>query len=92
MLNEPHIPITDLQRIQAPALIMGGDEDAITLEHLVEIYRNIPKAHLLILPGATHLIHQKEYERYDSIAERFLRQPYSRPTAREEIEQEIRQQ
>ena len=86
MLNEPHVPITDLHRIQAPALIMGGDEDIIPIEHLVEIYRNVPKAHLLILPGATHFIHQKEYERYNSIAERFLRQPYTRPTARQEIE------
>lgn len=88
MLNEPHIAVADLHKIQAPALIMGGDADVITLEHLIEIYRNIPKAHLAILPGATHFIHQKEYERYNSIAERFLREPFTRPTAKQEIENE----
>jgi pimeloyl-ACP methyl ester carboxylesterase len=88
MLNEPHIALTALHKIQAPALIMGGDDDEITPEHLIEIYRNIPKAHLAILPGATHFNHQKQYERYNSIAERFLREPFTRPTARQEIENE----
>jgi pimeloyl-ACP methyl ester carboxylesterase len=88
MLNEPHIAVTDLHKIQAPALIMGGDADVITPEHLIEIYRNTPKAHLAILPGATHFIHQKEYERYNSMAERFLREPFTRPTAKQEIENE----
>jgi pimeloyl-ACP methyl ester carboxylesterase len=89
MLNEPHIALTALHKIQAPALIMGGDDDEITPEHLIEIYRNIPKAHLAILPGATHFNHQKQYERYNSIAERFLREPFTRPTARQEIENEL---
>jgi pimeloyl-ACP methyl ester carboxylesterase len=88
MLNEPHIPLADLHRIQAPALILGGDDDEIKPEHLIEIYRNIPKAHLAILPGATHFNHQKQYERYNSIAERFLAQPFARPTAKQEIENE----
>ncbi len=30
MLNEPHIPATELHRIKTPTLIMGGDEDVIT--------------------------------------------------------------
>jgi len=86
MLNEPHIPATELHRSKTPTLIMGGDEDVIRLEHLIEIYRNIPNAHLLIMPGATHFIHQKQYVLYNSTAERFLTHPYTRPTARQEIE------
>jgi pimeloyl-ACP methyl ester carboxylesterase len=88
MLNEPHIATTDLHKIASPALIIGGDDDVIPLEHLIEIYRNIPKAQLAILPGATHFNHQKQYERYNSIAERFLRQAFARPTAKQEIENE----
>jgi pimeloyl-ACP methyl ester carboxylesterase len=88
MLNEPHIATTDLHKIASPALIIGGDDDVIPLEHLTEIYRNIPKAYLAILPGATHFNHQKQYERYNSIAERFLSQPFVRPTAKQEIENE----
>src|SRR5262249_2764754 len=88
MLSETHIPLADLHRIQAPALILGGDDDMIKPEHLIEIYRNIPKAHLAILPGGTHFNHQKQYELYNSIAERFLTQPFARPTAKQEIENE----
>ena len=86
MLNEPHVPTSDLQRIQAPALIIGGDEDAITPEHLLEIYRNIPRAHLFIMPGATHFMLRDQYELYNTMAERFLRRPFERPTTRQVLE------
>ena len=88
MLNGPHIPVADLHRILAPTLIMGGDDDVIPPEHLIEIYRNIPRAHLAILPGATHFNHQKHYAAYNSFAERFLRDPFTRPRAKQEIESE----
>jgi pimeloyl-ACP methyl ester carboxylesterase len=86
MLDEPHIPLGDLRRIQAPALIIGGDEDVITPEHLLEIYRSIPKAHLFIVPGATHFALREEYELYNAAAERFLRRPFERPTTRQVLE------
>ncbi|MCF0071106.1 alpha/beta hydrolase [Dyadobacter sp. CY261] len=44
-------PESDLTRIQAPALIMSGDQDVIKIEHVVEVSRLIPKAQLVILPG-----------------------------------------
>lgn len=44
-------PKEDLTRIQAPALIMSGDQDVIKTEHVVEISRLIPHARLVILPG-----------------------------------------
>ena len=88
MLNGPHIPAADLQRIAAPTLIMGGDDDVVTLEHLIEIYRNVPKAQLAILPGATHFNNQKHYQTYSAFAEHFLANLFSRPTARQEIENE----
>ena len=43
MLEEPNIPVSDLKRITAPTLIVGGDEDIMPLEHLIEIYTKIPK-------------------------------------------------
>jgi pimeloyl-ACP methyl ester carboxylesterase len=88
MLNGPHITATELRKIARPVLIIGGDDDVIPLEHLIEIYRNIPKAHLAILPGATHFNHQKQYKRYNSLAQQFLSEPFTRPTARQEIENE----
>ena len=52
MLEEPNIPVSDLKRITAPTLIVGGDDDIMPLQHLVEIYTNIPQAQLFIIPEA----------------------------------------
>ncbi len=40
-----------IRAIKASALIVQGDQDVVTTEHAVELYRNIPGASLLILPG-----------------------------------------
>jgi pimeloyl-ACP methyl ester carboxylesterase len=87
MLAEPQIPANDLWRIKAPTLIVGGDEDVIRPEHLLEIYRAVPQAHLFIVPGATHFILREEYEWYNRAAERFLTRPFTRPTSRQVLEQ-----
>jgi pimeloyl-ACP methyl ester carboxylesterase len=43
----------DLRSIQAPALIVIGDQDVPRPEHAVEMYRLLPHGRLAILPG-TH--------------------------------------
>lgn len=40
-----------LRNITAPTLILGGDQDVMTVEHFVEMFRLFPKAELAILPG-----------------------------------------
>ena len=57
----------DIQRIEAPTLIIIGDSDAIRLEHAVEMFRllgggvmgdlaGLPKSQLAVLPGTVHFI------------------------------------
>jgi pimeloyl-ACP methyl ester carboxylesterase len=92
MLSEPHIPISELHRIQVPVLISGADDDIIKAEHLLEIYRNLPHAQLSIMPGATHDLHQEQYGRFNAMAEVLLRSPFSRPTTKAEIEGEVLEQ
>ncbi len=41
----------DIKSIQAPTLIIIGDKDIVRPEHAVEMYRLIPHARLVILPG-----------------------------------------
>ena len=41
----------DLRSIKAPALIINGDKDVVTNEHVLKMSRLIPKAELMILPG-----------------------------------------
>jgi len=41
----------DIRSIQAPTMILGGDDDVVRPEHLVEMYRLLPHGRLVILPG-----------------------------------------
>jgi len=41
----------DIQSIQAPALVVAGDQDLPLPEHTVEMYRLLPHGRLAILPG-----------------------------------------
>jgi pimeloyl-ACP methyl ester carboxylesterase len=79
----PNIPNDELAKIQAPVLIMAGDGDLIKLEHILEIYLSIPKAQLFIMPGATHFMLRDEYSLFNQITERFLDNPFKRPTTKE---------
>lgn len=54
LVENPHIPHTDLEKISCPTLVIGGDHDVIKEEHTMEIYKNIPKAYLWILPNSGH--------------------------------------
>jgi pimeloyl-ACP methyl ester carboxylesterase len=42
----------DLRSIKAPTLVMASDQDVVTPEHSLAMYRILPDAKLAILPGA----------------------------------------
>ncbi|MCJ7935679.1 MAG: alpha/beta hydrolase [Chryseobacterium sp.] len=52
--EQPHIDPKTLHSIKVPVLVVGGDNDVIKPEHTLEIFRNIPKANLWILPNSGH--------------------------------------
>jgi len=54
LMNQPNIPTNDLSKINAKVLIVAGDKDIIKNKHSIEIFENIPDAHLCIMPGETH--------------------------------------
>lgn len=56
LIENPHISQNDLQKIQCPTLVIGGDHDVIKEEHTLEIYKNISRAYLWILPNSGHSI------------------------------------
>ncbi len=45
------VPEEEIRAIKAPSLIIAGDKDVPTPEHLVEMYRNLPNSSLIIVPG-----------------------------------------
>ncbi|MBC9724204.1 alpha/beta fold hydrolase [Streptomyces sp. TRM68367] len=54
--TQPTIPEEDLARIGAPTLVLVGDDDLITLEHTVALYRAIPGSELAVVPGTSHAL------------------------------------
>lgn len=83
MAKYPNFSSNELLKIQAQVLIMAGDDDAIKLEHIIDIYNHIPKAQLFIMPGATHFMLREEFALFNKILERFLDSPFKRPTTKE---------
>jgi pimeloyl-ACP methyl ester carboxylesterase len=76
LAEQPHIPLTDLQRISCPSLIIGGDHDVIKEEHTMLIYKNIPKAYLWILPGSGHSTPIFYKDDFNKVVDRFFSTPY----------------
>jgi pimeloyl-ACP methyl ester carboxylesterase len=75
---EPDISIEDLGHINAPTLILVGDDDFIPLEHTIELYRAIPHSELAVVPGTSHGHFMEKPSLVNRIVLDFLDQP-SRP-------------
>lgn len=76
MLVEPNIPLTDLQKIKCPVLVMGGDNDGIKPEHTLQIFQNIPQAYLWLFPAAGHGTLQRYSNEFNTKVNEFFTQPY----------------
>jgi len=79
LVDQPNIPTKDLSKIKAKVLIIAGDKDIIKNEHSVEIFENIPKAQLCIMPGETHFAPASSPEVFNALANKFLSEPFKRP-------------
>jgi pimeloyl-ACP methyl ester carboxylesterase len=53
-LEEPTLTADDLRRVKARTLVMVGDDDEVRLEHTIAMYRGIPNAELMVVPGTSH--------------------------------------
>ncbi|HMG66819.1 MAG TPA: alpha/beta hydrolase [Chitinophagaceae bacterium] len=76
LIEQPHIPLSDLHKISCPSLIIGGDHDVIKEEHTMLIYKNIPKAYLWILPASGHSTPIVYKDDFNEVVDRFFSTPY----------------
>jgi pimeloyl-ACP methyl ester carboxylesterase len=83
LVEQPNIKTSELRKISADVMIMGGDRDAIRNEHLLEMHNNIPGSLLCILPGTTHFPYQDRTEWFLSIMYDFFNNPPRRTTTAE---------
>lgn len=79
LLYQPNISHEDLQKIEASVLVIAGDRDVVKNKHTVEIFENIPSAHLSIMPGATHFAPASNPELFNGIVNKFLSENFTRP-------------
>lgn len=80
LVEQPHIKTSDLKKIKADVMIMGGDRDAIRNKHLLEMYENIPGSLLCILPGTTHFVYEDRTKWFMEILFDFFDTPPRRTT------------
>jgi pimeloyl-ACP methyl ester carboxylesterase len=52
--REPNMSLEELGRISAPTLVLVGDDDLVSIEHTVALFRAIPNSELAVIPGASH--------------------------------------
>ncbi len=76
MALEPHISLTDLQKISCPVLVVGGDNDVIKPSHTLQIFENIPQAYLWILPASGHATLQRYKVEFNTKVRDFFSQPF----------------
>ncbi|HKC91676.1 MAG TPA: alpha/beta hydrolase, partial [Candidatus Limnocylindria bacterium] len=54
--TEPTLTTDDLRTISAPALVMVGDDDLMTLAHTASLYESLPRGQLAVIPGTSHAV------------------------------------
>ena len=55
-LTGPTLAAEQLAGVPARTLVLSGDDDAVTLEHTIEMYRSLPEAELAVVPGTSHVL------------------------------------
>jgi pimeloyl-ACP methyl ester carboxylesterase len=78
LCEEPNIPLSDLHKISALTLVMGGDHDVIPVTHTVQIWQNIPRAWLWIFPNSGHSTPVVYAEEFNRKVDLFFQSPYRR--------------
>ncbi|GAA2778737.1 pimeloyl-ACP methyl ester carboxylesterase [Nonomuraea dietziae] len=60
MSEEQGLASADLDAVTCPTLVMAADDDIVTLEHTLALYRGLRDAQLAVVPGTSHLLlHEK---------------------------------
>ena len=69
----------DLNKISIPVLVMAGDHDFTSIEENAEIFRDLPRAQLIIVPGSNHGTFSSRPELVNLAIREFLDPPSSDP-------------
>ena len=71
-LTGPTLAAEQLAGVPARTLVMSGDDDAVSLEHTIEMYRSLPRAELAVVPGTSHVLFMEKPALVTQLALDFL--------------------
>lgn len=74
LMTQPHIPLENLSRIDAPTLVLVGDDDIVSLEHTFALFRAIPNSQLAVVPGTSHTAMMEKPELVNRLVLDFIEQ------------------
>ena len=70
--EEPALPQSELRGVGSRTLVMFGDDDLMTLEHVIAMYEGIPNSELAVVPGTSHFLLQEKPTLCNTIIVDFL--------------------
>ena len=70
--QEPGLEPGELNTVTCPVLVVAADDDIVTLEHTLELYRNLRDGQLAIVPGTSHLLLQERPQLCTGLVADFL--------------------
>jgi pimeloyl-ACP methyl ester carboxylesterase len=70
--REPALTAADVSVVTQRTLVMAGDDDIITLEHTIDLYRAIPNSELAVVPGTSHFLLQEKPTACNTVIVDFL--------------------
>jgi pimeloyl-ACP methyl ester carboxylesterase len=65
----------ELKAVGCRTLVLVGDDDAVAMEHTLELYRALPDAELAVVPGTTHTLLIEKPQLCTGLVEAFLSGP-----------------
>lgn len=71
--TQPTLTTADLRAIEAPALVLVGDGDEMTLQHTCSLYESLPDGRLAVIPGTSHLVVLEQPDIVSELVLAFLR-------------------
>jgi pimeloyl-ACP methyl ester carboxylesterase len=83
LVEQPDIKQRDLQKVKIPTLVVAGDHDVIQVRHTVDIFSNLQKSYLWIVPNSGHSALVVYSDEFNKKANTFLQTPYRRITDRD---------
>lgn len=70
--SEPTYTVSDVAKIQCPALVLVGDDDVIAHNHTIEMFEALPQGQLGVIPGTSHQANKEKPEIFQMFIREFL--------------------